>query len=275
VWLAGVIALLLITSLPAAILVSQSEEASKPRTPRSLPVVVSNYTQLAGNVAALCLAAVVFIATLAPESPVFDTSIGLFILAFLVLVTSAMEFATTPSLASDEADADPGESYLSFLVANLSFYLGLALSWLGLRLLVLALELDHLADLLTWVLLLAIIMGSFRLCMHIYRYTSANSWACVSLLAVSLAAAASYRFLFAEGWDDLWPADDGPLLLSVVAFAATGLGYLYQTLLFATHGQPNPSRLLSEHRSALLCAYTQGVLTLVVLAWIAVAQTSR
>jgi hypothetical protein len=257
----------------AAVLLSRSGEGSSPRPFPDLAVVTSAYSQLAGALASLSLAAVVFIATLAPDSPAFETSIGLFVLAFLVLVASAMEFAVTPSLAEETGGTALSEQHLSFLLANLAFYLGLAMSWLGLRLLVLAIELDDLADLLTWVLLFAIVVGGLRLTMHVYRYTRATVLACLSLLAVSFGAGLVYRFLLCEAWADLWPAEDGPMLLSVVAFVVAGLGYVYQTLLFAIDENSDLVQALTRWRSAWIFGSTQSVLTIVVLAWIAVAQT--
>jgi hypothetical protein len=276
VWVAGVVALLVTVSVAATLVLSRSGQGSAPRPLKDLAVVASDYSELAGALASLSLAAVVFIATLAPDSPAFDTAIGLFILAFLVLVASAMEFAATPSLA-DESQADGlSEQYLSFLLANIAFYLGLALSWLGLRLLMLAIQLDELADLLTWVLLFTIILGSLRLVMHVYRYTGAAAVACLGMVGLSFIAGLGYRFVLSEAWEALWPSSDGPLRLSVVAFVLAGVGYIYQTLLFSTSGETQSSavsRMLARYRSPWLFGFTQGVLTIVALAWISVAQT--
>jgi hypothetical protein len=235
--------------------------------------VAPAYSQLAGSLASLCLAAVVFIASFSSDSAAFDTSIGLFILAFLVLVASAMEYAVTPTVTDASQPDGLSGQYLSYLLADLSFYPGLALSWLGLRLLVLAIHLDDVADLLTWVLLFAIVLGSLRIVMHLYRYTRAGASACLVLVALSFAAGLVYRFVLTSAWDELWPSHDGPLRLSVVVFAFTGLGYIYQTLLFGIDEDARLSQVLKRYRSAWLFAYTQGVLTVVVLAWIAVAQT--
>jgi hypothetical protein len=274
VWVAGVVALLATVSVAAAAVLSRSGHGSAPRPLKDVVVVASDYSELAGALASLSLAAVVFIATLAPDSPAFDTAIGLFILAFLVLVAAAMEFAATPSLTDESEAHDLSEQYLGFLLANIAFYLGLALSWLGLRLLMLAIQLDELADLLTWVLLFAIVLGGLRVVMHVYRYTGAAATACLSLVGLSFIAGLVYRFVLSEAWATLWPSEDGPLRLSVVAFVFAGLGYLYQTLLFATSDEDSAvTRTLARYRSPWLFAFTQGVLTIVVLAWIAVAQT--
>lgn len=273
-WVAGVVTLLTVVSVAGAVLVSHSGKGSPPRPLRDVAAVASDYSDLAGALASLSLAAVVFIATLAPDAPAFDTSIGLFILAFLVLVAAAMEFAATPSMADESPTHDLSEQYFSFLLANIPFYLGLALSWLGLRLLVLAIQVNQLADLLTWVLLFAIVLGGLRLVMHVYRFTGASATACLSLVGLSFVAGLMYRFLLSEAWEPLWPSEDEPLQLSVVAFVFAGLGYLYQTALFATSGEDSAiARILARFRSTFVFALTLGVLTIVVLAWIAVAQT--
>jgi hypothetical protein len=83
--------------------------------------------------------------------------------------------------------------------------------------------------------------------------------------------AALYRAVAAGVAPWLWPAADAALPLTFVAFGVAALGFGLQSALLLAHGN-GPARERHErdgHRAAL--AYVAAVITVVGLAWFAVA----
>ena len=225
---------------------------------------------ISGTLSGLSLAAAVFIATLAPNSPNYEASIGLFVFSFLILVATAMQFATTPNLQLEGRSA--AHQYLSYITANSSFFLGVALSWLGLRLLLISIHLDDLAGILTWVLLFAILAGAFRLSMQLYRHGGVSGLVCLFIPITGFVFALLYRFVFSEAWSALWPDADASLRLGIVAFAISGLAYLFQTFTLAAHGNSGWEAAVDRFATGYLAGYGQSIVIVIVFVWIAVAQ---
>jgi protein-S-isoprenylcysteine O-methyltransferase Ste14 len=122
------------------------------------------YTTIVGTLAGFSVTSSIFIANLsvARRSTNFEGVIALFLIAFLVFISSAMQFGTTPNLTGPGSEGYRTVQEYSYLLANASFYLGLCLSWLGLPLLLAAIGLDYLADVFAWMVLFAILGGAMR-----------------------------------------------------------------------------------------------------------------
>jgi len=269
-WAVGITLLILTTSL---IVVAWSEwhGPSITRGLWDLPEVATSFMHISGTLAALSLASAVFIATLAPDSPTFESSIALFIFSFLILIAAAMQFAALPNLPQTDGSIADGQ-YVSYVIANCSFYLGIALSWLGLRLLLLAIHLEDLAAILTWVLLLSILAGAMRLSMHLYRHGTVNGLVCLLLPAVALGFSLLYRFGVSELWSSLWPDSKQPLDIALFGIAITASGYVFQTALLALYGSGDWAKGVERAARTWLVAYGHSVVVAVALTWIAVAQ---
>jgi hypothetical protein len=237
-----------------------------------VPTVASAFAELCGSLAALSLAAAVFIGTLSERTGEFEASIGFFVIAFLVLVAAAMQFGATPNSRASDSDEFRSAQSISYVVAASSFYLGLGMTWLGLRLLLLALELETAADILTWVLFVSIIAGALRIAMNLYRHTDVPVLTCALVVVVAIAGAAFYRLVLVAAWDDLWPARDEPLWLSTVAFGTTVVGYAYQTFVLATYGERQLESIVTKLCQPLLALYTMNVIQTVALVWLAVVE---
>src|ERR687893_1556133 len=106
-----------------------------PATPSPPPWDMSSlggiYTGIVGTLAGFSVASAIFIAGLdvARTSPLFATVMGMLLVAFLILVFSALILASTPNAPdlADHAIAQP----LSHVLASMCGCLGLTLSWLA------------------------------------------------------------------------------------------------------------------------------------------------
>jgi hypothetical protein len=270
-WALGFVVLLGASSAATAFWVS-TKRAPAALALWDIPSIVANYTQIGSALAGLSLASAVFIATLAPNSPAFEDSIGLFVLSFIVLVGASMQFAGTPNPNEEEGGAQRIQRF-GYMTANCSFYVGLAASFLGLRLLLLAIRLDSLADTLTWVLFVALAAGGLRLCVHLYRHTMLSRVACFAIPAMGFAWALAYWFGLASLWSELIPQHNQPLLVALVGLVVAGIGYGLQTAMLALQGEEHWEVGLARFGDQCLAGYVQGVVTVVALIWCAVAES--
>lgn len=85
-------------------------------------------------------------------------------MAFIVLIGTALMFATSRSASWDSAETEVAAvcRRTMYVLANLCFYLGVSMSWLGLHPLLVAIELNHLASVFSWLLLFTIFAGALR-----------------------------------------------------------------------------------------------------------------
>jgi hypothetical protein len=270
-WILGTTILLALTSLAAALSIRR-RRVTTIKQMWDLPAVSTNFTQIASTLAALSFAAAVFIATLARDSGPVESAIGLFMLSFLILGTAAMQFGSIPSLQASTPARVISAQYLGHLTAATSFYIGMAMSWLGLRLLLIAVHADTSASVFTWVLFFSIVAGALRLTMHLYHHTTAGMSTCLLVPVVGLSCAALYRFGLVEIWPVLWPDRDESLFLAVVGFAVVGIGYGYQTLVLTLQTNEAIGGKLLDFGERWLVSYVQSVVVVTVLVWIAVAE---
>jgi hypothetical protein len=269
-WIVGFVALLGGTSVATALWAS-TQRGRAAQDLWDIPSIVANYTQIGSALAGLSLASAVFIATLAPNSPAFEDSIGLFMLSFVMLVGASMQFAGTPNPGEAGGSAQQIQRF-SYMTANCSFYIGLAASFLGLRLLLLAIRLDDLADTLTWVLLVTLAAGAARLCVHLYRHTSLSRFACFGITPIAFVWAPAYWFGLAAVWPQLLPVNHQAILSCLAGFVVAGVGYSLQTVMLGLQGERHWEDGVSRLGEQCLAGYAQSVITVVVLIWCAVAQ---
>jgi hypothetical protein len=272
VWIAGIVVLFLVSfaALGSLSFSSRSDRRLPPLW--DLPTVAASYTELCGSLAALSLAAAVFIATLAPGTIDFEAPIGFFVISFLILVGAAMQFGATPNSRENEREEFRTSQSISYVTAASSFYLGIGMSWLGLRMLVLALHLDTAAEILTWMLLISILAGGLRVGTNLYRHTDAPGLICGLVVVLAIGSAALYKLVLAAIWDDLWPQANAPLWLGTVAFGTAVVGYVYQTLVLGAYGQPRLEPMFSKLCQPLLTFYSMNVIQIVALVWFAVIE---
>jgi hypothetical protein len=209
--------------------------------------------------------------SLARESPAFAAVVGLPLVSFLILVTTAMTFSSTPNRpAPDDADPAAAVQRLSHLLGGAGFFLGVAVAWLALPPLLEALGLPGLADAFAWGLLAALPVGGARLAVLAYRLTAASAPACLVLPAVGFGLPAAYRLGLARAMPGLWPADPA-VRMAFVAFGVAVLGLALQTGLLLAHGRAPSRRWLGRNGHGAALAYLQAAIVAAALAWFAVA----
>jgi hypothetical protein len=135
----------------------------------------------------------------------------------------------------------------------------------------LALGLHSLADMVTWLLLVAVISGAVRLGMFLYQLPMVNRSACLIVPALGFATAALYRLVVVRVAPALWPSSDATLVFAIIAFALVALGFAAETGLLAFHGSSGLRRWMPIAGPHVMLAYTQVVVTVVGLLWFAVA----
>jgi hypothetical protein len=230
------------------------------------------YTTFVGTLAGFSVTSSIFIANLsvARQSANFESVMALFLIAFVVFISSAMQFGTTPNLVTPTGEFYRTVQGYSYLLANASFYVGLCLSWLGLPLLLAAIDLDYLADIFIWLVFFAILGGAMRVSssgLNVFART--DLLAGLSLPFICFSAAALYRLLAGQ-LDELLPAEHGTVLFAVVCFAAAAVGFSLQSAMVASLRQEATAGFTARFGRQVLVAYTGAVFTAVSLLWLAV-----
>jgi hypothetical protein len=271
VWVLGVALLLLITCSFYYFLSKREDEAS----PEIWDIggTARTYTTIVGTLAAFSVTSSIFIAnlTVARQSAAFESVMALFLTAFMIFISAAMQFATTPNLANP-----PGQNYravqsYSYLLANASFYQGLCLSWLGLPLLLSAVGLEYLADVFVGLVLFAILGGAMRISSSgLNILARADYAASLSMPFVCFAAAAFYRLVLGDLLDDLLPGEHGPALFAVVCFVVAAAGFSLQSALVGALRRESLSTRAARLGRVILIAFTPAVFTTSSLLWLAV-----
>jgi hypothetical protein len=269
-WIAGIVLLLLATTA-VSLLLAQRPSGSAPEI-WDIPGTARTYTTIVGTLAGFSVTSSVFIANLtaARQSDNFENVIALFLVAFLVFISSAMQFGTTPNLGLQTADYRAVQGY-SYLLANASFYLGLCLSWLGLPLLLAAIGLDYLSDIFIWLVLFAILGGAMRVSssgLNIFANMDLLPSLCLPLLC--FAAALIYWLVASQLLESLLPDKHGPVLFAVICFGIAALGFSIQSAIVGSlrSGESARSMRLAGRRVAVGLA--GAVFTVVSLLWLSV-----
>jgi hypothetical protein len=231
------------------------------------------YTTIVGTLAGFSVTSSIFIAnlTVARQSANFEGVIALFLIAFLVFVSSAMQFGTTPNLSSSPADFYRTVQNYSYILANASFYLGLCLSWLGLPLLLSSIGLDYLGDIFIWLVLFAILGGALRISSSgLNLLAGVDFLSGLALPLLCFGAALSYRLASEVALDRLLPAEHAPTLFAVVSFVVAALGFSIQSAIVGSLREAKSALLAVRVGRALIIAHTAAVFTAVSLLWLAV-----
>jgi hypothetical protein len=269
-WLAGTV-ILFIFAIVAVVLIGQTPRANPSPPLWDIGSLGGTYTGIVGTIGGFSVASAIFIAGLdvARASPLFATVIGMLLVAFLILVFSALIYASTPSAVR------PGESAasptLSHLLANMTGCLGLALSWLALVPLLDLLDLPALADAFTWLLLFVNLAAAGWVALFAYHLTPANAAACLAIPALGFALPALYRLALVPRWTALWPATDAALHYTFVALAVAGLIFNLHLILLAAHGSQRSARFFRRDGDRLVLAYSAAYALAVGLTWFAIA----
>jgi hypothetical protein len=218
----------------------------------------------------------IFIAnlSLARESSTFESLMAMFLVAFLTFISAAMQFLTTPNLADPPGDEYKTIQAYSYLLANVSFYLGLCLSWLGLPLLLVAVGLPYLGDMFLWIVLFAIVGGALRIAgSGLNVFARVDYRLSFALPLICFAGALLYHLCFGEVLAQLLPAEHRAAHFAGVCFVIMAIGFsLQSTLVSALRHEASTSWVSRFARPAMLCLSALA-LTATGLPWLAVCDT--
>jgi hypothetical protein len=270
-WLVGISVLLLVTC-GLCLVVGRHAGQSTPDI-WDIAGTARTYTTIVGTLAGFSVTSSIFVANLsvARQSAAFESVMALFLIAFLVFISSAMQFATTPNLPNPKDEVYLTIQGWSYVLANANFYLGLCLSWLGLPLLLVAIGLEYLADIFIWLVLFAILGGATRVSSSgLSVFALVELRVGLSILLVCFGAAALYRLVATEHVDDLLPAEHAPALFAVLCFAVAAVGFSLQSTVVGALRQESSAALTVKVARPLLLTYSAAVFTTTGLLWLAV-----
>ncbi|MGH2614710.1 MAG: hypothetical protein ACRDJC_05695 [Thermomicrobiales bacterium] len=269
-WIVGTIVLFAI-GVAAIVAIGWSPRATPSPPLWDIPSLSQIYTGIVGTLGGFAVASAIFIAGLdaARTSPAFATVIGMLLIAFLILVFSALEYASIPNLPAAGDDA----VFQSFThaLANMCGCLGLSISWLALIPLLDLLGLPVLARAFTWVLLLLALGASGWVAMFAYRLTTASARACLAIPLAGFGLAALYRLVAVSLWPALWPASDAALHYAFVALAVVGLLFACHVNLLLLYGNETVRQRLWCDGHAIVLGFSAAYALAQGFAWFAVA----
>jgi len=251
------------------------------RTPRGLPAALidipklsTSLTGIVGTLSGFTIASAIFLANLDTfrGSPSFGAVMGLFLIAFQILIATAIMFAIVPSLSSKTKQDDNAvqTQRILYSLSSTGFFLGLSLSWLGLIPLLQGLELDFLASLFSWLLLLALLAGGANLAIFLHTDLGAKLAAALAIPPLAFLSAGIFRLLAATSAPFLWPPRDAPLMFGITGYVLAAIGFSLQTAIVASFGRPAAQAFLRASGHRLLIVFVQATITAVALTWLSV-----
>jgi hypothetical protein len=268
-WVIGVI-ILFVVGLTAVVAIGWRPRGTPCPPLWNIPGLGGTYTSIVGTVGGFSVAGAIFIAGLdaTRTSPYFGTVIGMLLIAFLILVLSALMYASTPNAPQDD---DLASQSFAHILANMAGCEGLAISWLALVPLLQMIGLPSLATAFTWLMLYVALAGSGWTAMFAYRLTTASALACLSIPVLAFVLAALYRLVVARLMPALWPASDAALHFTFVAFAVAALTLSLHATLLTLHGDTRVRQRLQRDGHRIALAYSEASSLAVTLTWFAIA----
>ena len=267
--LAGVV-LLFAAAVTAVVALGWAPRAVASPPPWDIPSLGGTWTNIVGTLAGFSVASAVFIAgfDVARTSPAFATVIGMLLLAFLILVFSALTYASLPNAADVEGGVTQA---LSHALANMNGCMGLSLSWLAFVPLLEMIGLPALAGAFTWLLLFVALAAGEWTALFAYRLTRASGRACIAIPMLGFGLPAIYRLGVVRVVPSLWPATDAALRFAFVAVAVAGLVLTAQAGLLLKYGDASVEQRLWRHGHRVILGCSAAAVLAVGLTWVAVA----
>lgn len=253
--------------------------AGRPSALVDVPKLSTTLTGIVGTLSGFTIASAIFLANLDTfrGTSSFAAVMGLFLIAFQILIATAIMFAIVPSLPG-KTTQNGNAVRTQRVIYNLSsstFFLGLSLSWLGLIPLLQGLELDFLAGLFAWLLLLALLAGATNLAIFLHTHLGAKIMACLSIPPIGFVSALLYRLLAEMFVPALWPPGDPRLMFGIVGYVLASIAFGLQTAIVASYGRPRVQAVLRGYGHRFLIVFVQLTVTAVAFAWLSVVLPLR
>jgi threonine/homoserine/homoserine lactone efflux protein len=235
----------------------------------------SSYTSVIGPLAAFSVASAIFMAGVSVnrQTPAFQTMIGKLLIAYIVFTGTAMMFASTPGRPSPMAEDKSFERLqrFSIAIAILGYGIGVSIAWLTLRPLLVAIELPALADAFIWVLLVTTIAACARWVLFLYRLFETKRFVANLVPVLGLGFASVYYLFLRAAFPQLWPAQNAPLILTMILFGIVVLGFASHSMMLSSYGSEGFNAKLARHGHRIVLAYYSAATGALFLLWYAVS----
>ncbi len=271
-WIVGVGAVLIVVVAATVAVGWRRDELPTPLWDVSR--MSASFTTVVGSLAGLSVASAVFLANLTAvrQSPDFGLVMAMFLIAFTILIATAMLFATVPNLVPpppDDADYHRLQR-ASYLLAVMSYALGLSVAWFALRPLLLALGLTEVAGVFVWVLLVSLVGATLRVAMNLSRQAGYSFVTITALIALGIGLPIAYRAV-ANAIPGLWPPGNASFIFTLLAFAIGAIGFMTETLLHGTYRRSPLAMAVFGHDHRIILAYGAATVATVTFLWLAVS----
>lgn len=287
-WLIGPLLLLVVVSL----VIFAADRRPRPcieTSPWDIARVAGFFTGITGTLSGFAVASAIFMANMRINTgvPEFEIVMGMLLMGFLVLMGTAMMFGTMPnnpptptlSTATTAGDTPPALppfdalQYRMYILANTQYYIGISLAWLALRPLLVALGMETVAGIFSWLLLFVTVAGANRLAMYMARLTHVRRPVALLIPILGLSAPLLYRVLAVPLWPALWPSTDAILVFALIVCTFGLIGFAINTANFLSYTERPISTAGQLLREKLLLVHIQAVTCAVALLWCAVVFT--
>lgn len=186
---------------------------------------------------------------------------AMFLIGFMIQVGAALMFATTRSWIAEPVTTDGHiVSYrVMYILSNASFYLGLTVTWIGLRPLLVTLNMPTLATVFFWLLVFESFAGAARLGAWLYSLLGVRPLACAAIPVMGLAAPAIYRLIIVPFIPSFWPGRLPTLAMGLVVFGGGAMAFGFETVMIALRGSMRLHSVIDRVARSALTAYLQAV----------------
>jgi hypothetical protein len=270
-WLVGILGLFLLTASVTALLARREQQP--PNIHWEVVGLGEAYAGIVSDLAAFSVTAAVFLADIQTEAKQSLADVmAMFIISFIILMGTTVTYTTFSGVSSPEEmieDFQLGRRVM-YIFSTLGFYLGLSTGWLGLHPLLMAINLQEVANVLIWILLAALFGGSSRLGAWLHTLLGVNLLTTSLLSFIAFAAAALYKLVLVPRYPELWPTTHTALSLTALVFAVGFPIFALDTLMIARHGNQKAYIALQWVGSKILPSYIACASTSVFLLWFAV-----
>jgi hypothetical protein len=270
-WLVGVGAVLVLAM--AATVAVGWRRGALPAALWDVSRMSASFTTVVGSLAGLSVASAVFVANLTAvrQSSDFGLVMAMFLIAYTILIATAMLFATVPNLPAPPDDPDYARlQRTSYLLAVMSYALGLSVAWFALRPLLLALDLIEVADVFVWVLFVSLVGATLRVAMNLSRHAGYSAASLATLVILGIGLPIAYRAL-ARAVPGLWPPVDASFIFTVLAFGIGTFGFLTETVLLGTYRRSRLARVAFSLEHRVMLAYGAATVATSTFLWLAVS----
>ena len=222
--------------------------------------------------ASFSVAAAVFLANLtrAAQNPSFADVMALFLIAFIILMGSAIMYSTDRSIRADQQSSQNFEATyrVLYVLSTAAFFLGITMSWTGLHPLLLSIELTDLAAVFGWLLLVAILVAGVRMVALLYALLDVRLFPVAIIPIVSYASSAIYKLVLVPRFPWLWPQENAVLSFAILVFALAGMAIGIESFVILFHGERRLNELFRRFGRSILPLYAAQALAAVLFLWL-------